>query len=184
MSTWAHTYNPYATHQPVLYEALIRTTGLPGSVIELGCGETSTQLINKVAGKRTVYHLDHDKEWLKQFQHLENEQRIFLLLSNWQHIFTHFADENDLSVVFIDQGNWESRAQCVEFFKDKGELIIVHDSDYLLANGLIKKYEDHYKYVKTFMPLKPYPYFTGPPTTIMSNNTDVRVWEINYEDYQ
>lgn len=180
---WKHLTDPYATHQPVLYEAIRRTEGLPGAVVELGCGFNSTKLIHETAGKRTVYSLDHDREWLSRFEHMGEHNRRFHLINSWYEIITYFASETDLSVVFIDQGDWDSRAQCVEFFKNRAELVVIHDSDGMKGQPFVK-YEDHYKFIKTFVPPDPKPYITGPPTTLLSNNTDITVWEINYADYK
>jgi hypothetical protein len=179
---WKHREDAYATHQPVLYEAIRRTEGLPGAIVELGCGFNSTNLIHEIAGKRTVFSIEHDRGWMSKFEHLGTPNRRFILINSWYEIFTHFASETDLSVVFIDHGDWDSRAHCVEFFKNRSDLVVIHDSDYLERTGLLK-YKDHYKYVKTFMPLEPYPYMTGPPTTLMSNNADITGWEIDYANY-
>lgn len=184
MIDWKHQTDAYGTHQPVLFEAIKRTKGLSsGPIVELGCGFNSTNLIHEIAEERTVFSVEHDRSWMSKFEHLGTENRRFLLINSWYEILTIFASETDLSVVFIDQGDWDSRAQCVEFFKNRAAIVVIHDSDYLERMGMLQ-YKDHYKFVKTFMPLEPYPYMTGPPTTIMSNIIDVITWDINYENYK
>lgn len=180
---WTHRTDAYATHQPVLFEAIKRTEHLDGPIVELGCGYNSTKLIHDSAGERTVFSLEHDLSWLIKFDHLGTPKRRFIHINSWYDILTQFASETDLSVVFVDQGDWDSRAQCVEFFKRRSAVVVVHDSDYLERTGLLK-YNEHYEYFKTFMPLEPYPYMTGPPTTILSNYIDVSSWNIDYEDYK
>lgn len=180
---WSYRNDPYGTHQPILHRALCETKNSEGPIAELGCGFNSTELIHRMAGSRTVYSLDHTKEWLSKFEHMATQDRRFHLINSWYDIIRYFSSETDLSVVFIDQGDWTSRAQCIEFFKNRSEIVLIHDSDYLLSNKLINRYEDHYKHVKTFMPPEPYPYMTGPPTTVMSNNIDVSKWEIDYNEY-
>jgi len=177
---WVHRTEPYGTHQPVLYEAIQRTKY--GPIVELGCGYNSTDLIHSVAGERTVYTLDHDLQWLSLFTHRISDKRKLIHINSWSDIMSLFSGETDLSVVFVDQGSWESRADCLKFFKDRAKILVLHDSDYLEREGLIR-FEDFFKFQKTFMPLEPYPYHTGPPTTVLSNVIDVTDWIINYEDY-
>jgi hypothetical protein len=181
--SWNHRTDPYATHQPVLYEAICRTKELTGPIVELGCGLHSTLLIHSIAGNRTVFSVEHDMGWLNKFEYLGTTNRRFIKINSWYEIISHFASDTDISVLFIDQGDWDSRAQCIKFFKNRAELIVVHDADGMQGKPWIK-YEDYYKYVKIFVPPDPKPYITGPPTALLSNNTDITTWEINYEDYK
>jgi len=177
---WTHRTDAYGTHQPVLFEAIKRKLS-PLPILELGCGFNSTLLIHSAAGDTTVITVESDNEWLKKFSHLETETRQFNIVGSLDDIIHRFKGQ--YSVVFIDQGKWESRASCVVHFNLSAEIVVLHDSDYL-ERELHMNFSDHYKYVKTFMPLEPFPYMTGPPTTIMSNYVDVTKWEINYEDYK
>ena len=56
--------NPYYTHQPVLHTLLSKTSG---SILELGCGEGSTELIHKFSEKynRRVVSIESNKQWLQ-----------------------------------------------------------------------------------------------------------------------
>jgi hypothetical protein len=177
---WKHRVDAYATHQPVLYEAVKRTDG---PIVELGCGFNSTQLIHEIAGERTVWSVEHDREWMARFEHLATPKRRFILINNYYEILTHFMYDADFGMVFIDQGDWDSRAQCIPFFKNRSKVVVVHDSDHMENHGFLK-YADHYKYVKTFLPLQPYPYVTGPPTALLSNEIDITTWNINYDEYK
>lgn len=176
---WKHREDPYGTHQPVLYEAIKRSTW-DDPILELGCGFNSTDLIHAIAGNKIVLTHDHNESWINRFkERLESETHKFHVRSLEDMPFL----KRKYSVIFVDQGDWESRAKTLKFMAHGAELIVLHDSDYLEREGLIQ-FKDHFKYFKTFMPLQPYPYMTGPPTTIMSNFVDVTTWEINYEDYK
>lgn len=177
---WTHRTDAYGTHQPVLFEAIKRSKS-PNPILELGCGFNSTLLIHASAEDKEVITVETNRDWLSKFEHLTTEKRRFILVKDFHEILMRFND--NYSVVFIDQGEWESRAFCVEKFKNSSEFVVLHDADYL-EREIHMNFSDHYKYVKTFMPLQPYPYMTGPPTTIMSNYVDVTEWNINYEDYK
>lgn len=167
----------YGTHQPVLYEAIKYTSDIPHPILELGCGNFSTDLIHAMAyGKRNIISLDHNKAWIDKFGSVEGHE--FKCVS-----YEEMKMPGAFSVVFVDQGDWQSRADCIKHYRHMAYLVVLHDSDYL-ERELGINFGNHYQYYKTFMPLQPYPYVTGPPTTIMSNVIDVTKWNINYEDYQ
>lgn len=173
-------HSGYGTHQPVLYEAIKRAILDMFPILELGCGKFSTELIHKTAGQRKVISVDSDAGWLDSCRkEYEGPMHEFKLCS-----FEEMSTFKGLySVVFVDQGLWSSRLDSIKAYRYTSEFVVLHDSDYLIRE-LGVNFSDYYKYHKTFMPLQPYPYVTGPPTTILSNYTDVTQWEINYEDYK
>ncbi len=175
---WRHQFDAWGTHQPVLYEAIKRTSG---PIVELGSGYNSTALIHAVAGPdRKVTTFEHDVDWMMRFmQYKVLPNHDVCWLHSWSSIL-HIS--GPLSVVFVDQGLWESRAESIKHFANIAEVVVLHDSDYL-ERELKINFRDYYKWVRTHMPLEPYPYMTGPPTTIMSNSINVEEWEINYKDY-
>ena len=178
---WKFREDAYGTHQPVLYEAIKRSTW-SAPILELGCGFNSTHLIHTIAGDKIVLTVDHDEQWISKFKHLDMERRLVYQLT-YEEMLRLAKMKTQYSVVFVDQGDWQSRADSLKVFANIAELVVLHDSDYLEREGLIQ-FKDFYKFQKTFMPLQPYPYMTGPPTTIMSNFVDVTQWVINYEDYK
>jgi hypothetical protein len=174
---FSHRTEPYGTHQPVLWEAISRTNGSNGRILELGSGHNSSPLIRAIAREdRDILTVDHDAAWLDQFRTLRGQ---FQLISDWKEILDIVGY---YSVIFVDQGDWQSRADALVHFSLLADILVLHDSDYLERNGMIK-YDERFQYVKTFMPLEPYPYMTGPPTTIMSNYTNVAEWDIDYKRY-
>ena len=175
---FTHRTDAWGTHQPVLCEAVLRTNG---PILELGSGYNSTRLIHhftKGSG-RQILTVDHDATWLSKFLDLESPTHQFKILSSWDEI-TEF--KGPYSVVFVDEGLWESRVTSLKHFADKAMYVVLHDSDYI-QNQLQFNFADHYKYFKTFIPIEPHPYVTGPPTTILSNVIDVGEWEIDYAEY-
>lgn len=181
---WTHRTDAYATHQPVLYEAIkLSEDWYPNlNILELGVGNGSTKLIHSVASPETsVVSIETDLDWAKKFAKHIKKNRYLIMVGDWDELYEDWMDTYGL--VFIDMGSWEARLKAVKNFIDS-KIVIVHDSDYLEREFAPFKFADHYKYYKTFMPLQPYPYMTGPPTTIMSNHLDVTLLDVNYEDYK
>lgn len=180
---WTHRTDAYATHQPVLYETLkLAEKEFPNlNVLELGVGNGSTRLLHGFANPETsVVSIESDLDWARQFGKLIKKNRYLILVQDWDELYEDWMDH--YSLVFIDMGSWDARLKAVKNFIDS-KIVVVHDSDYLEREYPFK-FSDHYKYYKTFMPLQPYPYMTGPPTTVLSNFIDVTKLEVNYEDYK
>lgn len=173
--SWTHKHDAYGTHQPVLAYAISQTIG---PILELGCGFNSTHLIHTLAGDREVISLEHNADWISKFVDLNKEKRIVRKVNNWD----DFMVNGHFGLVFVDHGDWISRLEALSFYKLSADVIVLHDSDYL-QRELNVKFKDYYLYSKTWMPLQPYPYMTGPPTTAMSNYINVSEWQINYEDF-
>lgn len=183
---WKHKHpSGYATHQPVLYQAIKQTEDIKHAfasmpILELGCGHFSTEMLHILAyGKRKVISVDSSQEWIDDCRKYGGGDNHEFKLCN----FDEMQMNGCYSVVFVDQGSWHSRAESLKHYAASALLVVLHDSDYLIRE-LGVDFGKLYHYHKTFMPLQPYPYVTGPPTTILSNFIDVRSWEINYEDYQ
>ena len=170
----------YGTHQPVLYEAIKRSTLDKFPILELGCGQFSTDLIHRLAKDRQIISVDSDAGWLDSCRKIHEGPTHEFKLCSFEEMSTFTGI---FSVIFVDQGLWESRLESIKAYKNNAEFVVLHDSDYLVRE-LGVNFSDYYKYHKTFMPLQPYPYVTGPPTTILSNFSNVTRWEINYEDYK
>src|SRR4030042_7206421 len=82
-----HLYDPYATHQAVLYAAL-RHTG--GPVIEFGCGHGSTPLLHRYceARKRELLTLDTDSGWIELFSAYQTRWHTLRHVGDWATILT------------------------------------------------------------------------------------------------
>ncbi len=172
------TYDSYSTHQPVLYEAVMRTSG---PVVEFGCGHGSTPLLHKICDGRRLLTLE-DAEWLEKFILLTTSWHGFGLAVDWAGT-TDYVALQLWDVALIDHAPWEARVAAVLALKDKIKFIVLHDCDYFVTHGLLD-FDELFKYHKEFLPLKPWPYPpTGPPTLLASNFEDCD-WDIDYEKYR
>jgi len=185
-----HRTNEFATHQPILVE-LVKLLKPDSNILELGCGQGSTELLHLLS---TIYDvnvltLDDNEEWINKYStDLKNSRHSFLLTS-----FNSFIDRTKgftWDLVFIDQGSWDSREECLMYYRDKAKFIVLHDSDYYPGNNrfgkLIKPivsnevpgevdYSDVFKYYKEFYPPLPWPGPSGPPTLVGSNLVDFNI---------
>lgn len=148
--TFSHRTDSYATHQPVLYEIALLTTG---PIVEFGCGNGSTNLLHEICkrDKRLLVSLDDNLEWLTKFsekyssdsdwhqfvfvpgknpEDMDNPQHWVEFLNNFELL------RHDVGVCFIDQHPWLARFETIKFMKDKARYIIVHDCDYFPTVGL------------------------------------------------
>lgn len=185
--------NDHCTHQPVLI-ATVRHLSIESNVLELGTGIGSTELLHMLCkDKHNLMSVDHDSEWLNRYEQqfecsnpLKDGSHTFKLLQLDDILKDYEIINTGWDLVFIDQGSWKSREDCVLYFKDKAKYIILHDSDpyadpFGTALGdqiepLIKNekpgisdFSKTFKYWKEFYPPLPWAAPTGPPTLLGSN---------------
>lgn len=173
-------YDAYSTHQPVLYEAVVRTSG---PVVEFGCGLGSTPLLyNLCAGHRRLFTLDSNPDWLNKFACLASPWHRFVWVLDWDAILhVDYIALVSWGVAFIDHSPWEARVTAVMALKDKARFIVLHDCDYFVTHDMLD-FDELFKYHKVFPPLEPWPAPTGPPTLLASNFEDCN-WDIDYSKY-
>ena len=196
----------YSTHQPVLYEAISRTTG---PVIEFGCGPGSTPLLHQYCADhdRDLLTLESDLEWYGMFIKYATPKHRLIYVSDWSTVLvggmlTILADEMLIAVpwdvAFIDQAPFEARYATILALKDVAKFIVLHDCDYFPEHGIFGKnvrglngaqdrglrtYDDTFRYYKEFFPPEPWPYArTGPPT-LLASNFESCDWDIDFESY-
>jgi len=190
-----HLWDQYATHQPVLYEALLRTDG---PVIEFGCGYGSTPLLHRYCErhKRRLLTIDTSADWLDKFYHYSSRLHWIVPTLDWKATLSGIVN---CSVAFVDQEPWEARWWTIQAIKDKVKFIVLHDCDYFPAHGLFgesitpikgpgdtgeRSYDDVFKYWREYFPLEPWPYpVTGPPT-LLGSNFEPCDWDIDFARYQ
>ncbi len=173
-------HDQYSTHQPVLYEAVMRTSG---PVVEFGVGYGSTPWLHELCNGRKLLSVETDVRWLSAFLHLASPGcHRFVLVQNLDALLGEII-EVPWSVAFVDQGTWDARVQTVLALKDKARFIVLHDCDYFVKKAMLD-YDEVFKSYKEFFPLKPWPYRpTGPPTLLASNFEDCD-WDIDYNEYK
>jgi hypothetical protein len=192
---FSHRTDPYATHQPVLYEMCMRTIG---PIIEFGCGNGSTDMLHEICkkNKRLLVSLDDDLEWLTKFSEKYREDGdwhkfIFVPgkskedMDNPQH-WVDFLNSFELlkqgvDVCFVDQHPWLARYETIKFMRDKARYVVLHDCDYFPNNGIFgatlmpysKNHHGLFDFSDVFLYFEVYyPHDTlwiGPPTLIGSD---------------
>jgi len=194
-----HTYDSYSTHQPVLYEALLRTSG---PVIEFGCGLGSTPLLHTFCARqcRELVSLESDEEWLGRFAEYVAPWHMFVHVDNWDNVL--MSDEivtSHYSLALVDQSPWEARHTTILALRDVVKFIVLHDCDYFPEHRMfgeslralngpddrgLRTYDDIFEHYKEFFPLEPWPYpRTGPPTLLGSNFEDCD-WDVDFVKYE
>jgi len=134
-------YPPYGTHIPALVAALMATTG---PVLELGSGNLSTPLLHAVSFKRPVETVEHDRRWGKRFEAMATDRHAITLIDDWSE-WCDRAAAKKWDVVLLDCEPWEIRIMLAEYLRDMAKLIVVHDSEQAMWNGVL----DTFKYRRT-----------------------------------
>jgi hypothetical protein len=172
--TFSHRTDPFATHQPVLYEVAMHTAG---PIIEFGCGKGSTELLHEICKKqgRLLITLDDDENWLKKFTKKYEGDGYTKENSGWHKFYfvpgkgfnnergqhwIKFLEENEeiqsisFDLCFIDQSPWMARYETLKRFKDKARYVIIHDVDYFpnqkIFGKIITQIDRNGKEIKEF----------------------------------
>lgn len=151
-------WNPYATHQPILYHIATMTNG---PIVEFGCGDGSTEMLHAICKEtgRLLISIDNDEEWLVPYSkkflgdgyNADNSgwHKFILvpkhegntLLEDW----IAFLDNCDLlkginfDLCFVDQNPGAARTETVLRFKDRAKYVILHDCDMYVCGELGKQ---------------------------------------------
>lgn len=150
------------SHRNLLYRAIKNTNG---TVVELGCGDGSTELIAVECEKemRKFVSLDSNIEWVKKFPRT-------------QYVSTDYSEAKifmPCGLLFIDNAPGELRKELIRDYSHSADVIIAHDSEsgaeyvYGMANVL-----------STFKFRLDYKPEDKPATTAVSNFIDVSKWII------
>lgn len=134
----------WGTHMPVLITAAMKTTG---PILEFGCGDFSTPLLHAICSvnKRFILSVDSDKKWLENFLDLETDWHKFIYVNiydennnlcaeKWEHI----KNDSHWGLIFIDHHPGCRRVIDIERFKNKADVIVIHDTQ--------KSHEFYYNY--------------------------------------
>lgn len=197
----------YFTHRSVLKTVLNLINNKP--ILELGCGEGSTSIIHEwaIKNKVKVTTIDSQQDWLSKYEHFKHSLHEFICIDNFNNWIPYLIEKNiNWGLVFIDQGCWESRKDCLFYLKDKVDYVILHDCCYYPKNNIfgkitqeetinccsssipnhcacvpaIKNFKKHYNDI--FLYSKEYNSPYGPPTLLGSNFFDISELEINMSE--
>jgi hypothetical protein len=118
--------NPYATHQPSLAMAVVKTSG---AILELGAGHYSTPLLHALAGgTRTLLTVDNSYGWLEEFRALATAWHTLLHARDWKSGILPLA-ESPWSVCLIDNEPYTLRGWSIDLLRKNTEVFVVHDSE-------------------------------------------------------
>ena len=154
------------SHIPVLVKAIEMTKK---DVLELGVGWGSTPILHWLCASKNLglMSLESDGKWLKKFEEFETDEHLlaeFDFAKNGLDVLGF----DKFGVVFIDHRPARKRRSSALYFKDKADIIILHDAE--LADHPAYKYTSMYKQFK-------YKYVyedVGTPhTVILSNKLNV-----------
>ena len=126
----------YSTHQVPLIAAVLQTKG---PVIEFGMGHYTTPLLHQLCcNNRMLFSIEASREYAEQFEYLRTPRHAIIYVENhdWtqaDRILDKISDR--WGVVFVDHGDMEARAPAILKFKDRAELIVVHDSNVRTEEG-------------------------------------------------
>jgi len=196
---FSHRTQSYATHQPVLCEAVLRSSG---PVLELGSGEGSTHLLHLLCEqqRRALLTLDNDATWLGRYEErFRSDSHEFGLVEDWYEVLhSEPVRTTRWGVVFIDSSPWESRTLALRLLKNMATFVVVHDVDYFPRWGMFgvetaplrgahdrggRDYSDVFSSWREYLPQEPWPYpLTGPPTLLGSNKVRCD-FDIDYSRY-
>jgi hypothetical protein len=168
--------NAYATHQPVLI-AMFSALDMRGkNVIELGVGNGSTELLHHLCYESGAYLVsaDGDQAWIDMFTHrFRSPEHDFLTIPAENMEQSALAHVVHPEIVFIDQGSWDGRGRSIEYWAERAQYVVVHDSDLYHQHLVRFKHwkEYHVPMVCDLLPtvqtgIGP---MSGPPTLVMSN---------------
>ncbi|MCF7852614.1 MAG: hypothetical protein K9M07_05175 [Simkaniaceae bacterium] len=150
--------DPYATHQHVLKELILKTEG---PIIEFGCGNSSTDLLHALCKKtsRILITLDDDKQWLDRFKlkylgegyEKDNSgwHKFFFVPGkkdngspdHWIQFFENceYINSQEYSICFVDQSPWLARYETIKIFKHTSEYVLLHDCNYFPEKNVFGK---------------------------------------------
>ena len=143
----------FGTHQPLLLGACLSTRG---TIVELGSGFYSTPIVHAVstAQRRSAYTIDTSRMYVNYMSRyatkhhhvmLADEELMlggdgkFVDVKNWgkrryvdrqnDTFERNFGKMDDISVVFVDHDPAFLRQPAIEWFSDRADYIIAHDTE-------------------------------------------------------
>ena len=165
----------YGTHTTPLLTAVLSTTG---DVLELGCGDFSTPMLDTVLSKmpgRKLYTAEGDATWLKHFKNLESSWHVmrnvpaFQMSASFKSPLPRWM-KRKWGLVFVDQAPAKRRRRDIKRLRKSTQVFVVHDTSAFVEH--IYNLEEtlssfKYRYI--------YPRYLR-TTTLVSDHIDVRKW--------
>jgi hypothetical protein len=151
--------NPYDTHLVVLEKAINITSG---DVLEIGCGNGSTNFLHNACKNRKLYTIETNREWFNKFIDFESDYHKLICKNNYDE-FHDLIMGNKWDVVLVDHAPGERRNIDINKLHHV-KYVVIHDTEekgynYHLS---IPLYKYRFEYSKII-----------PATTIVSDIIDV-----------
>lgn len=136
-------------HRPLLYLAIKLSE--TGSILELGCGEGSTNHLHCIGenDQRRVFSYDYNEEWLSKYEYLESDNHAFLCTQDSEvlrKIIDRIIDEGKVSVCLVDHSPGEVRWEAIEQIANIVPFIVIHDSESAATGYMLNKIWSIFKY--------------------------------------
>lgn len=165
-----------------MYPLLTACLNTKGPIIEFGMGEYSTPLLHTIGESqcRDIISTDTSKEWIYNFSNMGSKYHKLYYVPVYEDDFeknpkpemwdTVGSQFEYYGVVFIDHRPGERRRVEIEKYKNKADILVVHDTgqkDYQYEN-VLNKFKFRYD-CKRYTPY----------TTLVSNKMDVSLLFLN-----
>lgn len=142
----------WCNHRPLLYLALELSKS--GNILELGCGEGSTQFIHDYGWEhqRCVTSYDYSQEWLDKFLHLKwsnHPTHDFITTKDpimLDNTIRQLTDDKSVSVCLIDHSPGERRWEDARDIANRVDFVVIHDSELAATGYLLDRIWPLYKY--------------------------------------
>lgn len=104
--------------------------------LEFGSGDGSSSIFNEFAKKHKnieIHCFEHNEKWLNNMREKYQMENYVFSLVDWGKLDYNTFESDYYDLVFIDQGDWDSRIKTIDELKDKVKYFILHD--YCYYNG-------------------------------------------------
>ncbi len=118
--------NDWNNHAYLLYLALQETK--TGTVLELGCGDGSTQRLHDYCKtrRRMLHSFDWDENWINKYKHMETARHLFHYVDKKWELAKEICP--DPTVVLVDHSPGERRVVDIRSFCDINGILVIHDT--------------------------------------------------------
>lgn len=113
--------NDYDSHRPMLYLATLLVPR--GTVVELGCGDGSTMSLNWACRDRKFISFETDEWWAEKIADW------ILVIDDYSSAMAIAEMEEKIGILFVDSKPGEQRKELLLQWKDKADVIIIHDTE-------------------------------------------------------
>lgn len=109
-------HQPYGTHLPALFDAVLRTWG---PVLEVGGGRFSTQVLRSFCdGMRMLTTVEFDPRWFAVLSSFACE---------WHLVYSVIPEEGEWDVALIDC-EADRRQPAIEALRSRAKILVIHDT--------------------------------------------------------